>query len=252
MSFKDHFSTQAATYAASRPRYPQALYDWLAAQCAGHRLAWDAGAGNGQCALGLAPHFERVIATEPSAAQLANAPADPRVEYRLEPAESPSLDPASADLVTVAQALHWFDLARFWPAVERVLAPAGVVAVWTYERSTVNPAVDAVFMRLYEDVLGPFWPAERAHVVDGYARLSFPFQPIVPPAFDMRCEWTLPQYLAYLSSWSASARYQQAHGSDPVALVADAMAAAWGDPLVPRTVRWPLLVRAGRRRTAPG
>src|SRR5690606_31583471 len=131
MSFHDHFSGHAAGYAQARPTYPEALFDWLAAQCAQRELAWDAGCGNGQAAIALARHFARVIATEPSAEQVAQAPAHPRVEYRVEPAESPSLADASADLVTVAQAMHWFDLDRFHVGVRRVLRPGGLVAVWT-------------------------------------------------------------------------------------------------------------------------
>lgn len=249
MSFKDHFSTQAATYAAARPTYPPALYDWLASRCARRELAWDAGAGNGQCAQALAQHFAHVIATEPSAAQVANAIAHPRVEYRIESAEAPSLEPASVDLLTVAQALHWFDTGRFWPVVAKVLRPEGLVAVWSYQVSSVTPEVDRVFLHLYEDVLGPWWPPERAHIVDGYARLSIPLEPLAAPAFDMQCEWTLSQYLDYLRSWSASERYRTANGTDPVAGIADAMAAAWGDPLQRRAVRWPLNLRAGRQST---
>lgn len=246
MAFQDHFSTQAATYAAARPTYPPALFAWLAAQCARHDLAWDAGAGNGQCAVALAPHFARVIATEPSSAQLANAVPRPNLEYRQEPAESPSLDPATADLLTVAQALHWFDLDRFWPAARRVLRAGALVAAWTYERCSVDADVDAVFLHLYETLLGGHWPPERAHVADGYARLPFPFEPLPVPAFDMALDWTLPQYLAYLRSWSATQRCIAATGTDPVVAVASDMATAWGDPDTPRTVRWPLVVRAGR------
>lgn len=246
MSFKDHFSTQAATYAAARPTYPPALYDWLAGQCARRELAWDAGAGNGQCARALARHFTHVIATEPSAAQVANAIAHPRVEYRIEPAEQPSLEAGSVDLLTVAQALHWFDTDRFWPAVRRVLRADGLVAAWSYETSSVDPEVDRVFHHLYEDVLGPWWPPERAHVIEGYARLAIPLEPLAVPPFDMQVEWTLAQYLDYLRSWSASERYRTAHGTDAVSGVADAMAAAWGDPLQRRTVRWPLNLRVGR------
>jgi len=246
MAFQDHFSTQAATYAAARPGYPPALFAWLAAHCPGRALAWDAGAGNGQCAAALAPHFDRVIATEPSAAQLAHAIARENVEYRQEAAETPSLAPASADLLTVAQALHWFDLERFWPAARRVLRTGALVAAWTYERCSVDPRVDAVFDGLYAGVLEPYWPPERRHVADGYARLPFPIAPVAAPDFAMALDWTLPQYLAYLSSWSATQRCIAATGRDPVAAIAPAMADAWGDPAIPRTVRWPLTVRAGR------
>lgn len=246
MAFQDHFSAQAATYAQARPGYPDALYDWLAAQCRSRERAWDAGAGNGQCAVALAARFQHVVATEPSAAQVANAIAHPRVEYRIEAAEQPSLQPSSVDLLCVAQALHWFDLERFWPAARKVLRPRAVVAVWSYQLSSVDPQVDRVYMHLYEEVLGAYWPPERSHIIDAYARLPFPFELLPAPRFDLHCEWTLAQYLDYLRSWSASARYQKVRGEDPVAGIADAMAAAWGDPLQPRAVTWPLQLRVGR------
>lgn len=246
MSFHDHFSGHAAGYAQARPTYPEALFDWLAAQCAQRELAWDAGCGNGQATIALARHFARVIATEPSAEQVAQAPAHPRVEYRVEPAESPSLADASADLVTVAQAMHWFDLERFHAGVRRVLRPGGLVAVWTYGLSTVDAGVDAAFRLLYDAILGPYWPPERRHVENGYAELAFPYLAVDAPAFAMRCDWTLAQYLAYLRTWSASQRYLRATGEDPVARVTGEFARAWGDPEATREVRWPLGMRVGR------
>ncbi|MFN3842305.1 MAG: class I SAM-dependent methyltransferase [Rehaibacterium terrae] len=247
MPFKDHFSGHSSAYAAARPSYPGELFAWLAAQCREHALAWDAGCGNGQAAVALAAHFARVHATDPSAAQIAAATAHPKVEYRTEAAEDCSLPDACADLVTVAQALHWFDLTRFYPQVRRVLKPGGVIAAWTYGLSSVSPGVDAVFHKLYEDRLGPYWPADRHHVETGYRDLPFPFAPLpAPPAFEMVCLWTLRQYLAYLRTWSASQRHLQATGFDAVDAVAADMAEAWGDPQQRRPVRWPLAIRAGR------
>lgn len=247
MTFKDHFSGHAVAYASARPCYPAALYAWLAAQCVQRRLAWDAGCGNGQAALELAQHFERVVATDPSAPQIAQAAAHPRVAYRVEPAESPTLDDASVDLVTVAQALHWFDIEDFNVSARRVLAPGGVIAVWSYGLSLVEPAVDAVFMRLYDGVLNEFWPPERRLVERGYAGVAFPFDPIPPPPFSMQCEWTLRQFLDYLRTWSATQRYMAEHGDDPVLTMAAEFASAWGDPVRARTVHWPLSLRVGRR-----
>lgn len=247
MAFKDHFSGHAGGYAEARPTYPEALFDWLAARCDRHELAWDAGCGNGQASLALAHRFRRVHASDPSAPQIAAAPADARVAWRVEPAEQCSLPDACADLVTVAQAYHWFDHARFCGEVRRVLRPEGVVALWTYGLSRVDPAVDAVFARLYDDVLGPYWPPERRHVENGYRELPFPFEELAAPRFEMRLDWTLAQYLAYLRSWSASQRHLQRTGRDAVADAAEAMARAWGDPGLARPVAWPLSLRVGRR-----
>lgn len=246
MSFKDHFSGHAASYADARPRYPDALFDWLSAQCTDHALAWDAGCGNGQASVALARQFEAVHATDPSAAQIGAAIAHSRVRYAVEPGEHCSLGDASADLVTVAQAYHWFDAPRFCAEAARVAKPGGVVAVWSYAESRVNPAVDAVFDALHNDRLDPYWPPERLHVINRYADLPFPFAPIAAPSFEMRCEWTLPQYLAYLRSWSASQRYAKETGRDAVAQITRAMAQAWGEPHAVRTVSWPLTLKAGR------
>jgi len=250
MSFKDHFSAHASLYAEARPRYPDALFQWLAAQSPNTALAWDAGCGNGQASIALARYFDRVIGTDPSAAQIAAAEPAARVEYRVEPAEQPSLADGSVDLVTVAQAFHWFDLPRFHAAVARVLRPGGVLAVWSYGLCRVTTEIDALFDRLYEPVLGPFWPAERHHVENGYRELSFPLPELTDmPAFAMQPQWTLAQYLAYLRTWSAVQRYIAARGTDPVAELADAFAAAWGDPAQVRAVNFPLRLRVGRKAT---
>lgn len=246
-SFKDHFSGHAARYAQARPTYPDALFEWLAGVCPRRGLAWDAGCGNGQATAALARVFERVVGTDPSAEQIAQAPAVANIEYRAEPAETPTLADRSVDLVTVAQALHWFDLPRFYAAVDRVLADDGVVAVWSYGLSQVTRDVDAAFLRLYDQWLGNYWPPERRHIENGYADLDFPFARIEPvPAFEMACEWTVQQYLAYLGTWSATQRYMRATGVDPIERIAPEFAAAWGDAPT-RTVRWPLVLRVGRR-----
>lgn len=248
MSFKDHFSGHASDYAQARPRYPASLFEWLAAQCERRARAWDAGCGNGQASLALAGHFDEVIGTDPSAAQIANAMPHPKVRYRVEPAEAPTLAPDSVDLVTVAQAYHWFDSAGFIEAVRRVARPGAVVAIWSYGLSRVDDDIDAVFMHLYDVLLGPYWPAERQHIENGYAELPFPFDPIAAPAFTLCSDWTLPQYLAYLRSWSATQRCLAATGRDAVADVAARFEQAWGDPAQVRAVTWPLGLRAGRVR----
>jgi SAM-dependent methyltransferase len=248
--FHDHFSGHAAGYAQARPTYPGALFDWLGMQCAERERAWDAGCGNGQASVALAAQFHAVFATDPSATQIAAATPHPRVTYAVEAAEACSLPDRSVDLVTVAQALHWIEPERFHAQVARVLRPGGLIAAWTYERSLVSPAVDAVFERLYGPELGAWWPPERRHVEARYATLPFPYDEIVAPVFELRCDWTLAQYLAYLRSWSACQRRLKAEGVDAVTGLEPDFAAAWGDPATVRAVRWPMAVRAGRVRVA--
>jgi SAM-dependent methyltransferase len=246
MTFKDHFSGHAAVYREARPSYPDALFDWIAANAPDRGLVWDTGCGNGQASVALAERFDRVVATDPSATQIANAERRANIDYRVEPGEKSSLDDASASIVTVAQALHWFDLERFYPEVKRVLKPNGLIVVWSYADCSVTPPVDAVKNRLYVDVLDSYWPPERRHVDAGYRTLPFSFREIDAPPFAMRVTWDLAQFESYLRSWSATQRYQRATGDDPVARLAPEFAAAWGRPAEPREVRWDFTVRAGR------
>jgi SAM-dependent methyltransferase len=243
MSFKDHFSGHADDYARFRPTYPATLFAWLAEQAPGHGHAWDCGTGNGQSARGLAAHFAAVTATDPSAEQIRNAFPHPRVTYRVAPAEDPGLAAASVDLVTVAQALHWFDLPRFFAQAARVLRPGGVLAAWCYGLVRVSPAVDPLLERLYDGTVGPYWPPERALVDEEYRSLAVPdgFVRVEAPAFVMEQAWTLDDLLGYLGTWSAVKRYAAATGEDPVAALAPALAGAWeGDPGHPRPVCWTL------------
>jgi len=246
VNFKDHFSSHAAIYRDARPDYPPALYEFLASVSPSTERAWDAGCGNGQASVALAEHFDEVIATDPSAEQIANATGRPDIRYRVEPAEQSSLDRASVDLVCVAQALHWFDLARFHEEVHRVLKPRGVVAFWTYADCRVDAAVDAQKNRVYVDLTGPYWPPERALVESGYASLPFPFERIATPRFELCMQWDVEHYLGYLRSWSATQRYIRALEQDPVSLVEADLRAAWGEPDRVREVRWDFHLHCGR------
>jgi SAM-dependent methyltransferase len=243
----DHFSVVAAEYARSRPTYPDALFAWLAATAPTRALAWDVGAGSGQASVALAEHFDHVVATDLSAEQIGAAEPHPRIAYRVAPAERSGLEAASVDLVAVAQALHWFDLAPFYAEVRRVAKPGGLVAAWTYGILAVEgQQVDRIVDRYYRVTAGPHWPAERRHVENGYAELDFPFTRAPAPAFAIERDWTLGQLLGYVRSWSATARLQRASGSDPVSALEAELAPAWGDPAVRRRITWPITLHAGR------
>lgn len=246
MEFSDHFSGHAELYRAARPGYPDAPFAWLASVAPGRTLAWDAACGNGQATHALAPHVDRVVGTDPSAEQIAQAVPGRTIEYRIEPAERSSLPDGGVDLVTVAQALHWFDLDAFYAEVRRVLRPGGVLAAIVYTQFDCDPAFDAVRDRLYADVLGPYWPPERRDVETGYRSMPFPFEELDVPSFELSVAWTLPEVLAYVRSWSSTQRYLAANGVDPVTEMQPELAGAWGDPAVARTLRWQLKLRVGR------
>ncbi|MCC7343301.1 MAG: class I SAM-dependent methyltransferase [Deltaproteobacteria bacterium] len=244
MAFQDHFSSLATDYARYRPRYPEALFRYLAGLAPRRSMAWDCATGSGQAALGLAEFFERVVATDASDAQLSRAEPHARVEYRAAPAEASGLAAASVDLVTVAQALHWFDLEKFYTEVRRVARPGGILAVWTYALFRCDRAVDAAIGDFYDGILGGYWTPERRLVEQGYRTLPFPFREGKPPEFAMEARWSPAQVLGYLGTWSALKRYREAQGRDPLPELAQKLHTVWGKEEV-RTLRWPLFLRWG-------
>jgi SAM-dependent methyltransferase len=247
--FKDHFSAASERYAAFRPDYPPTLFAWLAGRCAQRDTAWDCATGSGQAALALAPHFRRVVATDASAEQIRHAAPHPAIDYRVAPAEASGLPDRSVDLVTVAQAAHWFDLPRFYAEVARVLRPGGVLALWGYGRMALPGELDAPFLRFYAETVGPYWPPERKLIDDAYRGLDFPFAEIAAPAFAIKVAWTLPRLMDYLSTWSAVKRYQAAQGHDPLPALRAELEPLWGDAATARHLAWPLFLRVGVHET---
>lgn len=241
----DYFSTGSLDYALYRPGYPVAWFDWLAGLCAVRHLAWDAACGSGQATRELAKRFDKVLATDVSAGQLQSAPPIANVEWRLAYGEESGLDDKSADLVTIAQALHWLDQERFWQECRRVLKPGGVVAVWGYGIAFLeNPVANEVFQDFYHRVLGDYWPKERGMVEKGYAEVSFPFEPIEIPRFEMSQSWNVWQIAGYCASWSATECYRKETGEDPIPALRDQMARAFGQSTI--VIRWPFFGKVGR------
>jgi SAM-dependent methyltransferase len=244
-AFKDHFSAVAGDYATARPEYPSALFDWVASVAPSPGLCWEAGCGSGQATRDLAARFGRVYATDPSAAQIEQAPAIANADFRVEPAETCGLPDASADAACVAQALHWFDRRAYFAEVARVLKPGGVLVVWGYQDIEVPASIQAANAAL-QAAIRPHWPAERADVDAAYAGYDWPFPRIDAPAFALTAQWPLSRLLAYFASYSASKRHREATGRDAVADLATRFADAWGDPGV-LALRWPLFVHAFRK-----
>jgi SAM-dependent methyltransferase len=245
VTFPDHFSSIAASYARYRPTYPAALFDWIATTAPSRGSAWDCACGSGQATIPLAERFDHVTGTDASAEQLREAPPHPRITWRVAAAESSGLPDHAFDAVTVGQALHWFDLPRFWPEVQRVLAGRGIFVAWSYGLAILeDPSTSDQLLHFHDDVVGEYWPKERGHVDQGYRRIALPFEPIEAPPIEMSAAWTIDQFLGYLRTWSAVRRYIEANRADPVERFGAPLRRDWGD--APRTIHWPLTIVAGR------
>lgn len=246
MTFKDLFSERASYYSRYRPDYPEALFTWISGVVSDHRTVWDCATGNGQAAKGLARFFGRVIATDASADQIGHAEPDPKIEYRVANASQSGLHDSSVDMVTVAQALHWFDLDSFYAEARRVLRPGGAVVIWGYG----DPFLDSVELdRILNDFnrgkLEEYWMPERNIVLDGYSTIPFPFREIETPSMNIERHWTLDDLIGYMRTWSATANYIRQTQTDPIPDVESSLAEQWGGKENRRLVRWPLHIRAG-------
>lgn len=247
MAFSHLFTKQASSYRKFRPVYPEALFDFLAKQCRGTRLAWDCGTGNGQAARALAKRFSKVIATDVAEAQIREAVEEERVSFLVAPAEAVPLETGSVDLVTVAQAVHWFQLEKFYAEARRVLAPGGLIAIWGYGYFTTTSTLQATLDEYGRRTLGDYWTGPIKLVQEGYRNLPFPFEKVGAPTFTISADWNLAQLKGYFDSWSATQAYKDAHGGlDPFELLAPKLATLWGPP--EKTVRfdWEIFLKVGR------
>lgn len=212
---KDRFSDQARQYAAFRPHYPKELYDFVFSHVKSFDLAWDAGTGNGQAAQVLATRFRKVLATDISARQLEQAVRKENIVYEVA-GEATSLSDQSVDLVTVAQAIHWFNRPMFYREVRRVVKPGGILAVWTYGLLKVSPEIDPLIKDFYTRVVGPYWDPERKLIDEELKTVDFPFGEVATPSIHMRFDWSFGELVGYLNTWSATQKYIREHANDPV------------------------------------
>ena len=213
---KDFFSSQSKVYAAFRPTYPKALYDFIFRHLIDKKVAWDCATGNGQVAKYLAAYFNEVYATDISQQQLDHAVREKNIFYSKSQAEKTGFRDNQFDLITVAQALHWFDQKLFFEEAARVAKPNAFVAVWGYGLLYIDPVIDDLIMEFYKDKVGPYWDEARKLVETEYRSITFPFAEIKTPSFSIQVQWTIDQLAGYLSSWSATQKYVAERGHDPV------------------------------------
>jgi len=246
LSHHKFFSKNSELYASARPRYPEELFNKLTTLCPDLERAWDCGTGTGQAASSLANYFERVDATDVSPEQIAQALVSERINYGVQPAETTNFPDDSFSLVTVAQALHWFDLKTFWPEVQRVLKPEGVFAAWAYSWFQISEEIDNIIKEKLLGKIGSYWAPQNRLVWNGYQTISFPFTEISPPSIAFTQAWNLDQLLSYLGTWSATRKYIEVQGDDGFKTLAEALGAVWGDQQRSRTIKMKFFLRVGR------
>lgn len=245
MSCSDYFSERSREYATYRPDYPLTLFETIAGKVPGKRAAWDAGCGTGKAAGKLVDYFDIVVGTDISIELLKNAAGRRGVQRVVARAEVCCLKGDSVDLVTVAQALHWFDLDGFYKEAKRVLRPGGAVAAWIYGLSRVSPEVDRIVAGFYDGFLGPYWPPQRRYIDEEYKTIPFDFDRTESLLFTMEALWTVDRFLGYLGTWSSVKRFRDDNGCEPLEKVSAEIVEAWGGPEEERVVRWPIFARMG-------
>jgi len=249
IEFKDYFSEGSEAYSIYRPRYPNELFSYLSSITQSSDRAWDCATGSGQSALALSVHFPEVIGTDASKNQIENAIKKEGVTYQVEKAEKTSIENNSVDLITVAQALHWFKINEFSNEVMRVLKRKGVLAVWTYGLLDINPDLNNVINHLYSSILHSYWPPERKIVEGGYKNINFPLQEMETPSFQMETEWELSQLIGYLCTWAAVKEYESKEGINPVERLNEKISSLWGDPKQKILIQWPLILKVWIKNT---
>ena len=241
---KDYFSDQAKLYATFRPDYPKELYEFIFHHLLHKKIAWDCATGSGQVAQHLSRHFEKVYATDISHQQLESAHRADNIFYSVSPAEKTSFQDDQFDLITVGQALHWFNLEKFYAEVKRVAKNNSLLAAWGYNICTVNKDIDSLFLDFYHNVVGPYWDSARRHVENEYAQLSFPFNAIPSPEFVIRVQWTIDQFTGYVTTWSATQKYIKIKQTSPVPLLKERLKGLW-DPEEKKIINFPVFLKLG-------
>ena len=239
---KDLFSDQSLHYKQARPNYSLQIVQEILKHVPERHFAWDCGAGSGQFTQLLAPYFDHVMATDISEAQLQQAPYLENVSYQVQAAEQTSIAAQSIDLVTVAQAIHWFNFEGFYKEVKRVLKPQGIFAALGYGLIQVqDAAINTLLQQLYFETLNGYWDAERRYIDELYQTIPFPFQEKPVPELHLEYQWTAQQLLSYLSTWSALKHYQDKNDDDPLQSISNALKAAPEN----LDVTFPVLLRVG-------
>jgi len=244
-TFKDNFSKQSDIYVKYRPLYPKELYSYLSSLTPQHGIAWDCGTGNEQAAIGLTEFYDQITATDPSEQQIGNALKNKKIKYSVEKAENSSLQTNSIDVITIANALHWFDFKTFYQEVKRVLKANGIIAAWAYGNPEISPEIDLIVNHFHDFILKGYWLAENRLVENEYKTIPFPFEEINSPTFYYKKHMTLNELIGLLNTWSATQRFIDTNGFNPTKQLNHELTRIWNDDSK-KMFSWKLILKVGK------
>ncbi|OTG67595.1 class I SAM-dependent methyltransferase [Acinetobacter silvestris] len=240
---KDLFSENSQLYQQARPSYPVSVIQEILKYVPERHFAWDCGAGSGQFTQLLAPYFDYVVATDVSEDQLQHAPYFENISYQVQSAEHTTFAAHSFNLITVAQAIHWFDFDVFYKEVRRTLKQDGILAVIGYGLIQVeHKMINALIQDLYFNTLKGYWDPERRYIDENYTTIPFPLKELEVPKFKMQYQWSSAQLLNYIQTWSALKHYKKQNQLNPLQALEDYFKKEQCDFVV----EFPVLLRLGQ------
>ena len=246
-SAKDKFSNQAKIYKKYRPTYPIEIYQELIGLVKNKDKCWDCGTGNGQVAIQLAKYFNTVNATDISQRQLDNAEQHEKIVYQVVRAEKTNFLDNHFDLITVAQAIHWFDFKAFNQEVNRVGKKGAIISIWGYGLLRINSNIDKLIDKFYFDIIGPYWNEERKHIDKEYQTIQFDFKEIpVNKNKTILTNWNLNQLEGYFNSWSSVQNFNKVNSNtNPVNQIIQEIKEFWKDNEAKKEIKFPIFMRVG-------
>ena len=202
----ESFGAQSDAYREARPTYPLSLFSWIRENAPDNQRALDCATGNGQAAVALASYFDLVDAFDIHKKQIASAIPAHNIHYKVAKAEKLPYQDHCFDVITCAQAVHWFDHPNYWREMQRVAKPNALYCAFGYNRFLASDAMENTLIRPILDVVQPYWSDRNLMVWDGYdpVALKCPLDLIDIPVFKLELNWSVERFIAFMESWSAT------------------------------------------------
>jgi len=239
------FAIESEQYARFRPTYPTELVELIVSLSPNLYSAWDVACGNGQLTHELSKYFEHVIGTDISQEQLDIAIKNENIQYKVESSAQSSLEKNSIDLITVAQAIHWFEFDSFYTEVKRVAKPDAIIAILGYELLSISKEIDDCIIDFYTKTLNGYWDERRKYIDEQYSTIPFPFEEMKIPHYSCKLQWNREDLLGYLSTWSAVKKYMKDTGNDAIEIIKPHIYSMW-EVNQERKVTIPIITKIAR------